>query len=442
MAPVFSGGHFVQVKSPRTIPWGLLLALGLMLCMAWWWPKGVAVSPRESPMPSAGAARLTADTPARQNVTPPLVSPAPGAEREPPATAFLRRLAAELEALRHDPGNRGQDESLESLAQGIAVADLPAAVEFLNRPNSPAPNRDLELRLLRRWAANDPRAAADWVSRLPPGTQRQEAIDDVAIVWAGQSITEATRWVQQLPQGPERNRGLISVAYEAARTDPLEALTLGVALPPGPARDDLLIHSASQWASRAPEAAAEWAKQITDATLRELVLAEIATAWGARDPAAAASLAVNSLPPGREQDDAVVGIVQRWVQKEPEKAAAWVVLFPDGALRAAALEELVRLWADQDSAQVAGWLNRLSPGASRDLAVEVYVTKLAPLSPASAAHWAEDIGDTPLRLRAMEAVGEGWLANDAQAARAWITKASLPDPAKARLLAHAPPQTP
>jgi len=68
-------------------------------------------------------------------------------------------------------------------------------------------------------------------------------------------------------------------------------------------------------------------------------------------------------------------------------------------------------------------------------------TQAGAFVPASAAPWAEDIGDTPLRLRAMEAVGAGWLANDAPTARAWITKASLPHPAKARLLAHAPPQT-
>lgn len=47
------------------------------------------------------------------------------------------------------------------------------------------------------------------------------------------------------------------------------------------------------------------------------------------------------------------------------------------------------------------------------LMLRIYVTKHAPWSPAAAPHWAEDIGDTPLRLQAMEAAGEGWLANDA-----------------------------
>src|SRR5206468_9202797 len=109
----------------------------------------------------------------------------------------------------------------------------------------------------------------------------------------------------------DEQRGLLSIGYEAARNEPLEALRLALTLPPDQARNDLIAHSANQWAAVDPEAAAKWANQIAEEPLRARVLAGIATTWGDKDAAAAATLAVKSLPPGRPQDDAVVGIVQR-----------------------------------------------------------------------------------------------------------------------------------
>jgi len=354
-----------------------------------------------------------------------------------PTNAFLPDLVAALESLHPESDIVERERALENLVNLMAITDVPAAVGFLNERDFPETTCDLKLRLLRRWADTDPRAAADYVCQEATGSARLAEIRGVAVVWANQDLAEAVAWLTQLPE-EDRENGLLGVAYEATRTEPIEALRLAVELPAGAVRNDLITHAAGQWATSAPQAAAAWADRIDDGALRERVLASVATAWGESDPVAAATMAVQSLAPGQPRDDALVGIVQRWVQQEPERAAAWVAMFPEGRLRQTALDNVVKLWADQNVEQAGMWLSGLDWGNGRDTAIGAYVTQIAPRYPEVAARWAEDIGDNSMRDQQMETVGEAWMASDATAARAWIALTPLQETTKARLFALKP----
>ncbi len=350
-------------------------------------------------------------------------------------TPFLRHLVSTLESARGERDPSLQEKKLEGFAQEVAPADLSAAIGFLFDRSASKLERELGLRLVRRWVESDPKAAAEWVDGGTKGPSRQAAINEVALVWGSRNFPEAAGWVRQLADPEERQGGLISLAYEAARSQPLEALKLAMEMSANTFRNDLVTHTASQWAASEPRAAAEWANQIADPDLRERVLAGVTTAWGESDPVTAGAWAVKSLGPGKHQDDAVVGVVQRWVQKEPQQAAAWVLEFPEGTLRNSALENLVSLWADQDLDQAGNWLNSLASGAIRDLALSAYVSKVAPLFPEVAVDWASEIGEEAVRNRQIENVAGLWMDTDAAAARAWVRNAPLPGETKARLLA-------
>ena len=88
--------------------------------------------------------------------------------------------------------------------------------------------------------------------------------------------------------------------------------------------------------------------------------------WRSRMGALAATLAAQALEGGDEQDRTAVSIVQRWVQKSPQAAAAWVAQFPEGPARAAALQNLLGLWAAQDAEAAGHWLLELPAGSLRD----------------------------------------------------------------------------
>jgi hypothetical protein len=258
--------------------------------------------------------------------------------------------------------------------------------------------------LVRRWAELDPSEASRWVTQLGDAEACQELSSAVALVRSERDLAGALDWAYSLPGGDTRTRVLTELGYEMARVDAVESMRLAVELSASDSRNGLLLHALRQWAGQDPGGAAAWAEQVADPSLKNNLLANLAAVWGETAPVAAATLALYSISPGRQQDDAVVGIVQRWVQKEPETTAAWVERFPEGDLKWTAVENVVKIWAEGDAQQVGAWLSGLPAGAMKDTAVAVFSGWLIPASSAAAAEWAKSIGDPVARQRLMELV--------------------------------------
>jgi hypothetical protein len=352
--------------------------------------------------------------------------PLPNALR-PLITSAVQGLVAETDPTRHR-------ESLEAALAKVGDGDLGLALAVLTDPEFEVSGRELRQRLLERWGTQDPQAAAAWIGRMSPGEARDEAFGDVARGWATRDVEAARTWALGLSEPSARDGALIQVGYELARTRPVEAMEMAIAMQPTGRRDELLNFSATQWAAQAPADAVDWASQVADEALRTRLLKDIFTEWGDGDPMAAATAAVKSMPEGREQNDTVVGIVQRWAQTDPTIAGAWVAAFPEGELRETAGRELITIWADQAVEQAGQWLNALPAGDFRDTAVSAYVAKILPMVPETASEWAMEIKDPVRRAEELERVGSGWLESDAAAARAWIAQSALSAEAKARLL--------
>jgi hypothetical protein len=262
------------------------------------------------------------------------------------------RLPAEVAAV----ADRWTDESQEisneaqlkllKIKKGVPESQIAETLQFLKKLPATEEVRALVVELLRQWAESDIQSAAKWAESLPTGL-RAEALNGVAIKFAEQYPLEAMTWVCQIQAGEERNLAVRSVGYEVASTDPIAGLTLVVTeLPDTPDRNELIKHLVLQWAAVAPADSALWANEVPDTALRERLLSNIATVWGDTDPFSAAQLAVQALTPGRAQDDAVVGIVQRWAQVDPRAASEWVLLFPEGPLAETAAENIISLWPE------------------------------------------------------------------------------------------------
>jgi hypothetical protein len=353
-------------------------------------------------------------------------------------TSWVNSVTSALAAIGNETNPDRQTAALLKLVEAVALADLPAAIAA-SAEKSERIHAEFRQLLIRRWAQKDAPAAADWINRNLSGAARDPALNSVATTWAETDSNGAEQWARQLTDPDERGGALLAIASEITRDDPVAALSLAAELPASQTRDDFLIHAASEWAGRDSKTAIDWGKQIQDESLRAQMLAAIATGFAEADPAAAATLAAQSLPPGRAQDDAVVGIVQRWTQQDPEEAAAWVVAFPEGKLRDTALEAVVKLWADKDITDAGAWVSTLSAQAGSDVAIGAYAEKLGVQFPETAAEWLQDIRDVRLRDERMVRLAELWLRQDAPAARQWISQAPLSNETKQRLLAPPPP---
>jgi hypothetical protein len=246
---------------------------------------------------------------------------------------------AELELDTGEISDRsGESEHLMKLqrfVEGLPIGELPDALDALRLAQQQNPTelgRNLEMRLVQRWAENDTRSAAAWALQSS-GAIRQEAIDKVAGAWAERSLAEAAGWAQQLTDATDRQTAMTQVASAAVYNDPEQALELAIALPADERSGDLIARATGVWAAKAPADAVAWAKEIPNPVLREQAFASASISWADSDPAAAAEFAATSLSFGKTQDRAVMGIVQRWAARDAEAAADWVKRFPDGELR-------------------------------------------------------------------------------------------------------------
>ena len=310
-------------------------------------------------------------------------------------TVNVRQLRREIEGQKKSTDVRREDvedgEALKSWAATVTVADMPIALKSLQARAPSEIGRDLTRTLIRRWADRDVRAAANWVQQMPADDARQDALNDVAIVWAERTPEAAIQWLCEWPVEAERRRGLLTVAYETARAEPVASLQLAAEQPAMPERDDLIQYAVMQWAATDPGAAVLWAMDIEDRALREKVLSKAVTVWGATSPAMAATIAAEAMAPGRSQDNAVMGIIERWVQTEPENVVAWVEDFPEGNLKRTAVAYVVKAWAERDVEQVGEWVSSLPDGAMRDTAMSAFAPWLTSAHTKIPALWEEKI---------------------------------------------------
>jgi hypothetical protein len=291
----------------------------------------------------------------------------------------------------------------ETLVSSFSSGDIRQILDRLVT----APEESLaELRrlLIRREAGSDPLAAADWAFGLSDPAVQKEALEQIAVVWHGNDPAAALAWAESLPDGEGKNAVIISLGCEVARDKPLAALRLAATLRTTEERDVMIVHGVRQWAANDPAAAAAWAARIPDEALRRQAVSSVCTAWAEKNSIEAATFVLNHLPPGAEQDRAVVSIVQRWAQTSPQASAEWIGQFPDIPLRHIALQNAVAIWTRQDLDAPIEWLRQLPAGDWRDEFLSVLAETVAPQSYQSAQLWASAVGNESRRALCRQAI--------------------------------------
>jgi hypothetical protein len=262
-------------------------------------------------------------------------------DRSMPVSGITQPIPAEDTALEDDEDH---SDKLERAVAELDLADLRACLNEL-RPEELGGH--LGRLLVRRWAAADPTAAANWAERLIDANARVELGAAVALVWSEREVVAALAWAQHLVAGEMRDRVIADLGFEIARTEPVASLLLAANLPASEARDGLVLHSLAQWANCDPDNAQQWGLQLPSGRLREQALATIAVALANRAAEHGARFAVEFIRPGADLDRAVVGVVQRWAQADDASATAWVNRFSRSPLQDAARDVLADVSRDR-----------------------------------------------------------------------------------------------
>lgn len=191
-------------------------------------------------------------------------------------------------------------------------------------------NRALPLSMLLRWAARSPGDCLMWVSTRP------EEIREVLLTEIAGSLT-ATR--------------------------PDDALSFANELTPGPIADEMIRQIAMEYATRQPDESLVWARQQADPTTRDLLLSAVLVVQSTNAPQAAAEAALQ-IEDRALRDRSLVEISQRWAEKNPAEASAFVVTL-DASLIVPAAVQLVSLWPPREGAACVKWIAALPTAEGR-----------------------------------------------------------------------------
>src|SRR6185295_16925113 len=102
-------------------------------------------------------------------------------------------------AANDDPVRR--TEIAEHFALASSDEERIEALTALMRADADDRLAELRSMLIRRWAAQDPPAAAAWLAQWPDHAATRELHSQVAIAWADTDLPRALEWVQSLPAG-------------------------------------------------------------------------------------------------------------------------------------------------------------------------------------------------------------------------------------------------
>jgi hypothetical protein len=205
--------------------------------------------------------------------------------------------------------------------------------------------------LLAALVQTDPLAAARFAETNNLGDTHNLILHRVAQLWAATDAAAALNWAATLSDAGERDAILTDVCLEVAATDPAEAVKTRSQFLTDTNPNSGLEALAQRWAEKDFPAALEWALTRAAGEQRDQLIARLAFIQSQTSPIEAGTLAVQNIPPGEAQTEAVMAVLHQWGLRDLPAAQQWVAQFPDGDLRTRAINELEGIAKYQTPAQ-------------------------------------------------------------------------------------------
>lgn len=315
-------------------------------------------------------------------------------------------------------------------------------------------------------AQTDIEAAKARVAALPPGQERDQALQqvasvygrtdpDAALAWAesmGASssstiqrsimlgiassgdIERALRLVESGASGVDADLVATLVASRATQ-DPREARKVANELV---GKQDaqskaMLARVVSAWVQREPDAALEWALS-QGAAVDVNTIGNMARTFATRDGAAAAAY-TDRLPP-QLRSAWLAQVAGPYGRADPTNALRWLERYQGQAGYDVALRQMATQAAQTDARAAAAMLERASPDVQFGAAPTV-ASNWARNEPEAATRWAVTLTDPRARASALSTAAAAWASADVSAAESWalsLARGAARDDALAALL--------
>jgi len=307
------------------------------------------------------------------------------------AHAQTVRPLSELPAALHDRDTCHACNDLVAYAKSIRPRDLPTIIEQVR--TTPGVNREFLLDVLvGRWVMLEPQGALAAARQMDPGHVSGNIYQAFYGDLFDQNRAGTIARVKKMPEGIERTMGIWAIIQQLADDDPAQAQELFNSVHTfNSAFGNHFIYA--KWA----------AKNLDHATKALLQPANFSTEL--------------------RQGDAVNGVIDFLLSKNPQTATDWVRQLPAGRIHDLAVMRLGLQWAQIDPVKAIAWLQGISK-------VEIWTqvpTEWAGRDPQAAIAYAVTLPDGQLKTDLITQGLASWAQADGPSAWAWTQKQPASD---------------
>jgi hypothetical protein len=272
-----------------------------------------------------------------------------------------------------------------------------------------------------KWAARDPRAAAEAAFAAETGHASDGLMKEIGKAWAGSDPAAALAFASE-------KRGLHGIQLAQAVMSDWATRDLKAALAHVNSQEESLAKAklgvplVQAWAKTDPQAALLWAHENLKGEGRAAAAGSIVKTMAVNDINTAAEF-VAGLEPGGGKNRAVYELMETWLSREKKEdvaaALAWMGALPDAEMRRQAMESsswrLFHSGAEETVAFLATPQGASSPQQIFDQAGR----HLAKKNPESAMQWAAAL-PPDRRSSAQTSVLTEWIGSRPDAALTWV----------------------
>lgn len=255
---------------------------------------------------------------------------------------------AAVEEAKKLPASGEQNQALRDVLGKWADVDLNAAVDWAKRmPAGPTPNSvdifpEVMEAVLEKWTAQSAEEAAKHVVSTPAGPRRIQMLSAVAGQWAAQDPKAAIAWASKVSSEEDRNVFVRGVLVGVAQSNVQAAADLVLTLPAGAAQKQGMEMILGQWTAGNPTEVATWAASQFQNDTKGSQLGTIVAAWAGSEPKSLGHW-LNSLPQGNSRDVCCGALARHLATTYPDIAAEWARSIANPQVRQQQLDAVQRL---------------------------------------------------------------------------------------------------
>lgn len=208
-------------------------------------------------------------------------------------------------------------------------------------------------RVSRMLADRDPKEAIKYAETLTNPREQGQTYESAMNSWMDKDKPAAMKWLKEQPESVQVSavRGMRGELKEMS----FEEVTKLSGEVSGKASAELWSMGLQQTAQKNPEEALRYLPNVAE-DQRPYSYQQIAQSWTKKDPEAASSW-IDPMPPGKEKDNAIQGMVEELRTKEPDSSTIWASTIEDEGTRTRLLNENAKLWLKRDRPAAEEWIN-------------------------------------------------------------------------------------